>query len=144
MPVVELHTQLKKWADDSSSTFMETVPSLFGAPLNNRFHTLLQFDEDSRPKVQQAISAICQAFVEVTERQLCDFLPDGRYHAVQDPSVLAKMEHSHITNLLGEACFWGLGCVNLHTAQHVCSSPQHTDHAEAEQDHDRMVFEEVC
>lgn len=39
---------------------------------------------------------------------------------------------------------WGLGCVNLHTAQHVCSSPQHTDHADAEQDYDRMVFEEVC
>ena len=118
MPVVELHTQLKEWADDSSSTFMETVPSLFGAPLNNRFHTLLQFDEDSRPKVQQAISAICQAFVEVTERQLCDFLPDGRYHAVQDPAVLAKMEHSHITNLLGEACFGDLD-VSIYTRRNT-------------------------
>ena len=118
MPVVELHTQLKEWADDSSSTFMETVPSLFGAPLNNRFHTLLQFDEDSRPKVQQAISAICQAFVEVTERQLCDFLPDGRYHAVQDPAVLAKMEHSHITNLLGEACFGDLD-VSIYTQRNT-------------------------
>ena len=118
MPVVELHTQLKEWADDSSSTFMETVPSLFGAPLNNRFHTLLHFDEDSRPKVQQAISAICQAFVEVTERQLCDFLPDGRYHAVQDPAVLAKMEHSHITNLLGEACFGDLD-VSIYTRRNT-------------------------
>lgn len=118
MPVVELHTQLKEWADDSSSTFMETVPSLFGAPLNNRFHTLLHFDEDSRPKVQQAISAICQAFVEVTERQLCDFLPDGRYHAVQDPAVLAKMEYSHITNLLGEACFGDLD-VSIYTRRNT-------------------------
>ena len=117
MPV-ELPMQLKEWADDSSSTFMETVPSLFGAPLNNRFHTLLQFDEDSRPKVQQAISAICQAFVEVTERQLCDFLPDGGYHAVQDPAVLAKREHSHITNLLGEACFGDLD-VSIYTQRNT-------------------------
>ena len=79
---------------------------------------LLQIKEPEKGRVQEVISSICASFVETTERQLSDFLPGGRYHAVTDPVVLAKLQHSHVTNLLGEACFGDLD-ISIYTRRNT-------------------------
>ena len=55
--------------------------------------------------MKAVLEKICAAMVVVTERQLADFLPNGRYHNVEDPDLWEKLEHSHITNLVAEECF---------------------------------------
>ncbi|KAK7105611.1 uncharacterized protein [Littorina saxatilis] len=124
LPVVELHAQLREWRDDSASIFSPHVPSLFSiqVPDASSLAALLDLDEATQQKVQRAFSHFCVNFVAVTERQLDDFLPGGRYHAVQDPQVLERLRHSHITNLLGEACFGDLD-ISIYT--HRNSSVHH-------------------
>ena len=108
--VVELQTQLKEWMDDASTIFWEGLPSLFGRPTpnNNCFRAALSGDQETKNKVANVFQKVCASFVIVLERQLTDFLSGGRYHEVNDPALRQKLAHSHITNLLGEACFGDL------------------------------------
>ena len=46
--------------------------------------------------------------MEVTENQLADFMPTGKYHAIQDVALRHKLAHCKLTNLFGEGCFGDL------------------------------------
>ena len=41
----------------------------------------------------------------VTDRQMAEFLPGGRYYAVQDQALRDRLAHSHLTNLVAEQYF---------------------------------------
>lgn len=58
--------------------------------------------------IADILQKLCGKFLQVTERQLTDFLPGGRYHNVQDLSTKERMAHCQLTNLIGEACFGDL------------------------------------
>ncbi|KAK7489332.1 hypothetical protein BaRGS_00019440 [Batillaria attramentaria] len=58
-----------------------------------------------RPLLLGALSLLAEHFVMVIERQLADFLPDGKYGREPTPEDRDRMKHCQLTNLLGEACF---------------------------------------
>ena len=51
------------------------------------------------------IKGLARHFRETFDRQLVDFLPDGKYGSAPDDQARKRMEHCQLTNLLGEACF---------------------------------------
>ena len=67
--------------------------------------SLLDLNEDQRTEVKVILQELCSGLVTVTERQLADFLPEGRYHDVLEDDQRGKMNHSHLTNLIGEQMF---------------------------------------
>ncbi|KAL8599847.1 hypothetical protein ACOMHN_038420 [Nucella lapillus] len=71
----------------------------------NILQSLLDIDEEKKVAVKSLLQKVCAGMVRVTERQLADFLPEGKYFSVQDPLLRDKLKHSHITNLLSEKCF---------------------------------------
>ncbi|XP_064636439.1 uncharacterized protein LOC135493239 isoform X1 [Lineus longissimus] len=50
----------------------------------------------------KTLQALFAGFLAVTDRQLQDFLPGGRYYDVQDQAIREKMSHCQLTNLIGE------------------------------------------
>ena len=61
--------------------------------------------EDDKVLLQQVMKALAANFLIVTERQLVDFLPDGKYGQEPTPEKREEMAHCQLTNLVGEACF---------------------------------------
>ena len=58
--------------------------------------------------VNVILKAVCAGCVAATERQLVDFLPGGTFHGVEDPELRARLQHSKLTNLVGEQAFGDL------------------------------------
>ena len=54
------------------------------------------------------LQKVCHGLIEVTKRQLCDFLPGGKYYNVQNEELRTKLNHSSLTNLISEECFTDL------------------------------------
>ena len=50
----------------------------------------------------ETLQMLFTGFVSVTDRQLDDFLPGGKYFDVQDADLRNKMNHCRLTNLIGE------------------------------------------
>ncbi|XP_076470372.1 uncharacterized protein LOC143300520 [Babylonia areolata] len=61
--------------------------------------------EDHKPLLLAVFKAVAKHFVQVVERQLGDFLPDGKYGRPPTEEARQRMQHCQLTNLLGEACF---------------------------------------
>ena len=51
------------------------------------------------------MKTLAEEFVLVIERQLSDFLPDGKYGMPPSDEDRQRMSHCQLTNLVGEACF---------------------------------------
>ena len=108
--VVAMKQQLQEWSDDASTIFNPELPALFGRqqPHCAPFEAAVQVEDTSRQAVNKIVQSLCGQLLTVLDAQLKDFLPGGMYHAVDDPMKRNKLAHSHITNLLGEACFGDL------------------------------------
>ncbi|KAK2139979.1 hypothetical protein LSH36_1525g00035, partial [Paralvinella palmiformis] len=84
-----------------------------GVCLSKRNRKLESVFEDCRSDAIDhqiiVLGELCAGLVIVTERQLADFLPEGRYHSVPENNPLrGKIKHSHLTNLIGEQMFGDL------------------------------------
>lgn len=60
---------------------------------------------DDRCLLGKVMKSLAQEFVQVIERQLSDFLPDGKYGMPPSDQDRQRMAHCQLTNLIGEACF---------------------------------------
>ena len=71
-------------------------------------HSVVQvrnlFTQEQKVSLRLVMRFIDEA-LGVTERQLCDFLADGKYGSPPTPELWEKMQHCQLTNLLSEACF---------------------------------------
>jgi aubergine-like protein len=72
----------------------------------------------SRDLLCDILQRLFQGFIAVTDRQLTDFLPEGKYHNIQDPERRQKMQHTQLTNLIGEACLGDLD-YSMFTKRHA-------------------------
>ncbi|KAK2147620.1 hypothetical protein LSH36_544g05064 [Paralvinella palmiformis] len=111
--VEKLHCLLSEFAHDSSPAFLPDFVPLhnehFNIPDKDILLYLLDLSEEQRTEVKVILQELCIGLVIVTERQLADFLPEGRYHRVPGNNPLrGKMKHSHLTNLIGEQMFGDL------------------------------------
>ena len=75
---------------------------------SNILQNLLAMDKDKKAEVKSLIEKMCVGMVAVTERQLADFLPGGKYFEVKDQNLRERLEHTHLSNLLSEECFGDL------------------------------------
>ncbi|XP_041362472.1 uncharacterized protein LOC121378388 [Gigantopelta aegis] len=55
-----------------------------------------------RKLLLDTLQKLFSGFLAVTDRQLADFLPSGKYYDIQDPILRQKMRHCQLTNLTGE------------------------------------------
>ena len=108
--VVALRAQLQEWTTEADSIFTPDLPSLFEKPPTevDMFGAALAVPQDVKAKVTDIFAKLCGGLLVVVDTQLTDFLPGGQYHNVQDLAMRQKLAHSHITNLVGEACFGDL------------------------------------
>ena len=108
--VVAMRGQLMEWSQDASGIFDTTAPTLFGIQQQDSatFTAALTTADDIKQEVISIFQPVCQQLLKVVDLQLKDFLPGGQHHEVTDPARRAKLAHSQITNLLGEACFGDL------------------------------------
>lgn len=106
-----LHSLLQDWQHDASPAFGQWNCIFPGVTFKHDaavFASLCQIAEESKVRVVSIMQRMCVNMLTVTERQLVDFLPGGRYHNVQDPELWDKMRHSKLTNLVGEEAFGDL------------------------------------
>ena len=109
MHVCSLHQALTDWSADATEMFKKDTPTLFGLQVQSPiFLALYDVSAEKKQNIVNILQKLCTAFKSVVERQLCDFLPGGRYHNVQSAEVRTRLNHSKITNLLGEECFGDL------------------------------------
>ena len=66
--------------------------------------------QEQKVSLRPVMRCLAEELVGVTERQLCDFLADGKCGSPPTPEFREKMQHCQLTNLLREACFADLDC----------------------------------
>ena len=102
--VERLHQLLEEWQEDAAPALQENCPPTFPAvdfqPDRNILLSLLAIADEKKRTVKSLLEKACRALLSVTERQLSDFLPGGRYHSVHDPELRQKLNHSQTTNLI--------------------------------------------
>ncbi|KAL8580962.1 hypothetical protein ACOMHN_017529 [Nucella lapillus] len=107
--IARLITILRDWQQDASPAldpeFCPLFPDIPFQYDGTILQSLLAIDEEKKRSVKSLLQKVCAGMVKVTERQLADFLPEGKYFGVEDPVLRDKLKHSHITNLLSEECF---------------------------------------
>ena len=108
--VVALRAQLQEWTTEADTIFTPDLPSLFEKPPTDvdMFGAALAVPQDVKAKVTDVFAKLCGGLLVVVDTQLTDFLPGGQYHNVKDLAMRQKLAYSHITNLVGEACFGDL------------------------------------
>ena len=103
---------LERWAGDDgpSDAFSHDFEPLFGVEVKQDtiFQSLVNIPVAMQERAKPIIGSLCQGFLAVMNLQLVDFLPNGKYHAVQDPVLRDKLSHSKLTNITGEQCFGDL------------------------------------
>ena len=90
------------------TTFSQPLFDVGFRPNPEVFCSLINVTEDRRDRVKLILKAVWAGCVAVTERQLVDFLPGGKFHGVEDPELRARLQHSKLTNLVGEQAFGDL------------------------------------
>ncbi|XP_070213309.1 uncharacterized protein [Littorina saxatilis] len=109
MSVERMHAALRDWQQDASPLLRPDCQAVFpGIEFRHNadiLTSLLDMDDTKKEGVKCVLKKVCAGMVVVTERQLADFLHNGRYHNVQDQDLRHKLSHSHITNLVAEECF---------------------------------------
>ena len=88
-------------AKDDDGIFTDFTPKK-----DETFKELFSDSIDARTK--STLESLMISFIEVTERQLSDFLPGGKFGTEPDPDLREKMIHSKLTNLLSENEFGDL------------------------------------
>ena len=88
-------------AKDDDGIFTDFAPKK-----DETFKELFSDSIDARTK--STLESLMISFIEVTERQLSDFLPRGKFGTEPDPNLREKMMHSKLTNLLSENEFGDL------------------------------------
>ena len=110
--VVRMHDFLQKWAENAVGAFADEFEPLFGTkfmPNASIFRAMLNSqEEETKEEVKRILKKLCEGCLGTTKRQLADFLPGGRYHGVQDEDTRKRLQHSKLTNLIGEQAFGDL------------------------------------
>ena len=83
----------------------ETFPGVRFIHDHNQLASLLAISEDKKSAVKDLLKKMAAPMMEVTRRQLEDFLLGGKFHSNQDPVLCKRLEHSCITNLAAEQSF---------------------------------------
>ena len=76
-----------------------------GAAVDSVVQVRILLTQEQKVSLRPVMRCLAEELVGVTERQLCDFLADGKYGSPPTPELREKMQHCQLTNLLGEACF---------------------------------------
>jgi aubergine-like protein len=103
--------KLRLWANDASLLLSKDDPGIFdefGVPKDEVFANLFAGELDLDLECNNILENMMHSFIEVTERQLVDFLPDGKYGKEPDGELRERMKHSKLTNLLSENEFGDL------------------------------------
>ena len=107
--VEKLLNTLLIWQRDPSEALTqdcrETFPGVRFIHDHNQLASLLAISEDKKSAVKDLLKKMAASMMEVTRRQLEDFLPGGKFHSNQDPELRKRLEHSCITNLVAEQSF---------------------------------------
>ena len=109
--VVRMHDFLQKWAENAVDAFADEFEPLFGTefmPNASIFRAMLNSQQETKEEVKRILKKLCEGCLGTTKRQLADFLPGGRYHGVQDEDTRKRLQHSKLTNLIGEQAFGDL------------------------------------
>ena len=69
------------------------------------FRSLINIQGEPKEAVRAILKSLATRFLEVIDNQLKDFLEGGKYHAVDDPELHQRLEHSTLTNMSSEQCF---------------------------------------
>ena len=106
-----MHSYLKELVQHPD-LFMTDVPydlevvRLQNSPVvDSVLHALASVEGSQKPLLLAVFKAVAEHFVQVVERQLADFLLDGKYGLPPSEEARQRMQHCQLTNLLGEACF---------------------------------------
>ena len=98
----------REWSEDASPLLVGAcIWPEFGEPESNITASLYS-QSDLDELTQKTLEKIMVSFIEVTERQLADFLPDGKYGAQPSDQLREEMQHCKLTNLISEYDFGDL------------------------------------
>ena len=106
--IQEMLRKFRLWANDASLLLSKDEQGIFeefGVPKDDIFAKL--FDNVDL-QCKSVLENMMHSFIEVTERQLVDFLTDGKYGKEPSDELREKMKHSKLTNLLSENEFGDL------------------------------------
>ena len=111
--VQEMHHNLVNWSTDATPLLSgRNISSIPQFALNVEddcvFQSLCCQSDQVNTFLKESLQKLCAGIVIVIERQLVDFLPNGKYSEVADEALEQKMAHCKLTNLIGEACFGDL------------------------------------
>ena len=90
----------------SSNPFFGTK-FMANAPI---FMAMLDSQQETE-EVKRILNKLCKGCLETTKTQLADFFSrsrEGKYHGVQDDDTRKQLQHSKLTNLIGEQAFGDL------------------------------------
>ena len=98
------HQLLLEWQSDASPGLQADFQPLFlgviFSPIEEILQSLLALDEEKKAAVKSLLETVCKSLLEVTQRQLADFLPGGHYFKNTDKDLRSRLNHSCITNLV--------------------------------------------
>ncbi|KAK7103600.1 uncharacterized protein [Littorina saxatilis] len=107
--VEDLRNTLRNWEQDPSPALSQNCEPVFtGVVFREQpdvLQSLLAVSEEKATAVKALLQKMCSAMLVVTERQLEDFLPGGKYHNSDDQVLRQRLQHSFITNLVAEESF---------------------------------------
>ena len=109
--VQKMHCSFKEWSVDSSPLLnpeVECVFPDFSVPKDSVFDSLYG-DAQALPEVtKNVLQEILTGFVQVTEKQLVDFLPGGIYGMAPSAEVRKQLKPCPLSNLVSEYAFGDL------------------------------------
>ena len=133
--IQEMLGHFQDWSDDSTgllsadgpAIFSVNVPALDSENKNMRkkydavakfttdhlqknvvYQSLFEEDLPGEAVTKVALQKIMKSFIICTERQLSDFLPDGKYGNEPTPEMRDLLKHCKVTNLVAENAFGDL------------------------------------
>ncbi|XP_064622531.1 uncharacterized protein LOC135484780 [Lineus longissimus] len=109
--IQEMLAKFKQWEADSTSLMSRDQNGIFGAqffpPRDEVYESLFSDMHSSESDLtKSALEKLMTACIMVTERQLVDFLPGGRYSSPATEEQRISMKHCKLTNLVSE---WEFG-----------------------------------
>jgi aubergine-like protein len=104
--VQQMLAKFRLWAQDSSLLMAKDDEGIFTdfPPKKDEIFEVLLSDAQTK----STLESLMISFIEVTERQLSDFLPGGKFGTEPDEDLRDKMRYSKLTNLLSENEFGDL------------------------------------
>ncbi|KAL3881058.1 hypothetical protein ACJMK2_033254 [Sinanodonta woodiana] len=110
----KMTTGLRQLKEDPSDILDKNFTGIFNgkfrqdSPTTDSVYSYFQsLKAESIVILKSALQDLFKSYLQVTERQLCDFLENGKYTEL-GRSTDMSISHSPLTNLLGERCFGDL------------------------------------